>query len=151
MNCPCHSGQTFDRCCGRFISQDELPENAEQLMRSRYCAYRLGNLEYLNATWHPDFRPVDLANDEKIHWFGLEILACDQQAQRAIVEFEAQLLVDGKVNAMHERSAFVRDQGRWLYTEGELLAPSFTPWKPARNESCPCGSGKKFKRCCARP
>jgi len=37
-----------------------------------------------------------------------------------------------------------------LYTDGEMLAPSFTPWKPARNEACPCGSGKKFKRCCAQ-
>lgn len=120
-------------------------------MRSRYSAYVLDNLEYIEASWHPGFRPADLALGEKNHWLGLEILDSDQQAQRATVEFEARLLVDGKVNAIHERSAFVRDQGRWLYTEGELLAPGFTPWKPARNEPCPCGSGKKFKRCCAQP
>ena len=65
------------------------------------------------------------------------------------VEFEARLLVDGRVEAMHENSNFVRQQGRWLYTDGETLAPSLAPWKPGRNEPCPCGSGKKFKRCCA--
>jgi len=24
------------------------------------------------------------------------------------------------------------------------------PKKPGRNDSCPCGSGKKYKKCCGR-
>lgn len=119
-------------------------------MRSRYSAYVLEELDYLKATWHPEFRPVDLTLDPGIRWLGLEILACDQQLPRARVEFEARLLVGGKVDAIHEKSAFAREQGRWLYTHGEMLPPSFTPWQPGRNEACPCGSGKKFKRCCAQ-
>ncbi|MED5294531.1 MAG: SEC-C metal-binding domain-containing protein [Pseudomonadota bacterium] len=27
--------------------------------------------------------------------------------------------------------------------------PSVTRLKPGRNDSCPCGSGRKFKQCCA--
>ncbi|MCP4470781.1 MAG: hypothetical protein GY815_08865 [Gammaproteobacteria bacterium] len=50
---------------------------------------------------------------------------------------------------MHERSDFGFRQGRWFYTSGEQLAASFVPWKPGRNRDCPCGSGRKFKRCCA--
>ena len=119
-------------------------------MRSRYCAYVLEDLEYLKATWHPEFRPIELTLDPGIHWLGLEILGSEQKSQHAMVEFEARLLGAGKVDAIHERSAFVRDQGRWLYTHGEMLQPSFTPWQPGRNEACPCGSGKKFKRCCAQ-
>ena len=119
-------------------------------MRSRYCAHVLEDPEYLKVTWHPEFRPVDLALDHGIRWLGLELLAVDQQTHRATVEFEARLLLQGKVDAIHENSAFVREQGRWMYTDGEILRPSFTPWQPGRNEACPCGSGKKFKCCCAR-
>lgn len=151
MNCPCHSGQSFDRCCGRFISHREPPENVVQLMRSRYCAYVLDNREYLSETWHPDFRPADLASNPRIHWIGLEIIARDEQALQATVEFEARLLFEGRVEAMRELSSFVRDNGQWLYTDGKMLTPGFTPWKPGRNEACPCGSGRKFKRCCATP
>ncbi len=119
-------------------------------MRSRYSAYASGELEYLKASWHADFRPADLAIDERIRWLGLAIVGSDQQQTRALVEFEARLLVDGRVDAIRENSNFVRLGDRWLYTDGEMLEPSFTAWKPARNEPCPCGSGKKFKRCCAQ-
>ena len=70
---------------------------------------------------------------------------------QATVEFEARLLFEGRVEAMRELSSFVRDNGQWLYTDGKMLTPGFTPWKPGRNEACPCGSGRKFKRCCATP
>jgi SEC-C motif-containing protein len=126
-----------------------LPENAEQLMRSRYSAYKLGDRDYLLATWHPDFRPAQLRLDSEICWLGLEIIASEEHGVKAWVEFEASLLVGGEVSAMRERSDFVLQQGRWLYTNGKQLAPRFAPWKPARNQDCPCGSGLKFKRCCS--
>jgi SEC-C motif domain protein len=117
-------------------------------MRSRYSAFALGDAAYLLETWHADFRPVELRLDPRIRWIGLEIVASEQQAQKAIVEFETTLLLFGEVSAMHERSEFVCQQGRWLYTRGEQLSPSITPRKPGRNQPCPCGSGVKFKRCC---
>ncbi len=149
MNCPCHSGHQFDRCCDRFISHRELAENAIQLMRSRYCAYVLDKRVYLHETWHPDYRPSNQVIEAKIHWIGLEIIASDQQDLEAMVEFEARLLLANKVEALHECSSFVLEQGRWLYTTGENMVPSFAAWKPGRNEYCPCASGLKFKRCCA--
>ena len=119
-------------------------------MRSRYTAFARANLDYLEASWHPDFRPAKLEVDESLRWLGLEVLSSDQTDARARVEFEARFLLDGRVDAIHENSRFVRERGRWFYTDGDLLAPTFTPWKPGRNESCPCGSGQKFKRCCGR-
>ena len=118
-------------------------------MRSRYTAFALGELEYLRQTWHEDFRPRRLDAEARIRWIGLEILHQRQHGDTATVEFEARLLRDGVVDALHERSEFLRRDGRWYYTRGELLPPSFAPWKPGRNEACPCGSGRKFKRCCA--
>ena len=116
---------------------------------SRYSAYALGELAYLEASWHPDFRPGDLGIDPRIRWLGLDVIEFTEQARRATVEFEARLLSDGRVDALHERSRFVCEGGRWYYADGELLPPGFMPWKPGRNEPCPCGSGNKFKRCCA--
>jgi SEC-C motif-containing protein len=125
------------------------------LMRSRYTAYALAERAYLLHTWHPDFRPLRLDLDSRIRWIGLDIIYSEQQGQRAVVEFEASLLLDGEVSAMRERSAFilqqgVLQQGQWLYTSGEQLAARFTPWKPGRNQNCPCGGGRKFKRCCGK-
>jgi uncharacterized protein YecA (UPF0149 family) len=37
--------------------------------------------------------------------------------------------------------------------EGQLIEPQQpyrAPARVGRNESCPCGSGKKFKKCCGR-
>ncbi len=118
-------------------------------MRSRYSAYVLDDVAYLSQTWHPDFRPRELTIDPDIRFIGLAVIASDQQDRQATVEFEARLLASGQVQAMHEKSAFVKKEGKWLYTTGEMLMPGFQPWKPGRNETCPCGSGKKFKRCCA--
>ncbi len=118
-------------------------------MRSRYCAYVLDDVKYLSETWHPDFRPRELTIDPDVRYIGLTIIASDQQDRQATIEFEARLLANGQVQAMHEKSGFTLEQGRWLYTSGDMLRPSFKAWKPGRNEGCPCGSGKKFKRCCS--
>lgn len=118
-------------------------------MRSRYSAYVLGQLDYLESSWHPRFRPPGLTRESRLRWLGLDIIDFIPAGESATVEFEARFLAGGVVDALHESSRFVREGGRWLYTDGERLAPSFTPWKPGRNEACPCGSGRKFKRCCA--
>jgi SEC-C motif-containing protein len=120
-------------------------------MRSRYSAYAMDELGYINETWHPDFRPSNLMPEQGLRWIGLDIVnAPPATEERASVEFEARFLLDGRVDGLHERSGFVRDAGSWLYTQGDQLPLSFKPWKPGRNESCPCGSGHKFKRCCGR-
>ena len=118
-------------------------------MRSRYSAYVLGEAGYLHETWHADYRPPDAGVDSDIRWLGLDIIASSADGDRAQVEFEARYMIDGKVDAIHEISGFQRQDGRWFYTRGEQLASRCTPRKPARNEPCPCGSGRKFTRGCA--
>ena len=120
-------------------------------MRSRYSAFALGERDYLLQTWHADFIPAQLEPDPGIRWIGLEILGAGNEGSGAWVEFEASLLAAGQVSAMREHSEFVLENGRWLYTKGTELQPSFAPWRPGRNQPCPCGSTLKFKRCCANP
>jgi SEC-C motif-containing protein len=120
---------------------------AEALMRSRYSAYVLKNSAYLNDTWHPSTRPValDVSSDDT-EWRRLEVVGTEKGAEtdsEGVVEFAAWF----QGGQLHERSRFVREEGRWFYLDGEILPPHQQE-KPGRNAPCPCGSGKKYKRCC---
>jgi len=134
-------------------------------MRSRYSAHVLGKIDYLLATHDPATRArVDRGTvgrwARESEWLGLRVLAVERGgAEHAdgMVEFEARYRLEGVaggapglVLAHHERSRFRRHQGAWCYVDGERVKP-----RPAqraagagRNDPCPCGSGKKYKRCC---
>lgn len=150
MNCPCQSGETYENCCGRFISHQARAENARQLMRSRFTAHVLKDTAYLSETWHPDYRPPSLQLEDRVQWIRLDIINFCEQGETAEVEFEALFIEGDRVDALHEKSRFVLEQGHWFYTNGEMLEATRKPWKPGRNSRCPCGSGLKFKRCCAK-
>lgn len=118
--CPC-GGPAYDSCCGRFIEQDELPQTAEQLMRSRYTAYAMGNQAYLHATWHPSSRPAPGEVDDMTpRWLGLEVRRHVPGGDTATVEFVARYKVGGRAHRLHEVSRFVREEGRWYYLDGSF-------------------------------
>jgi len=128
--CPCGGG-TYVRCCGPFHAGEAVPATAEQLMRSRYSAYVLGDTAYLRRTWHPSTCPVDLETSEAdaaaTRWLGLDVKRhVPQDATHATVEFVARYKVGGRAHRLHETSRFVRldasgaesPEGRWLYVDG---------------------------------
>ncbi len=122
--CPCGGGASLAACCGRYLDHfDSTPApDAERLMRSRYTAFVLGRADYLLATWHASRRPGSLDPDEGAKWLGLEVRSHRATAEdRAEVEFVARWRVDGRAVRLHERSRFVREQGRWYYVDGDLL------------------------------
>ena len=117
--CPCGSGKELAACCGRFISGRDLPATAEQLMRSRYTAYVLGDRAYLAQTWHPDHFDPALSIEPDTKWLGLDVKQHAQQdADHATVEFVARYRLGGRGHRLHELSRFVREGGRWLYLDG---------------------------------
>ncbi len=122
-HCPCGSGVPLADCCGR-LHAGAAATTAEQLMRSRYSAYVLGDWDYLRASWHPDTRPADLGPVEgpAPTWLGLSVKQHRATgADSAEVEFVARYRVGGGSAArLHERSRFVRIDGRWLYVDGDL-------------------------------
>lgn len=111
----CHCGlpAPYGDCCGPLHRGESHAAAAEQLMRSRYTAFALGNPEYLLRTWHPATRPASLRLDPRIRWTRLEVLA----ARGGLLD------VDGEVHfrahhldgVLEERSRFVRAVGRWVY------------------------------------
>lgn len=141
--CPCGSQLTLAGCCARYW-QGELPETPGHLMRARYSAFALGQLDFLLATLHPvSHQPNELAQLHKsqsnTRWLKLLVLA---EVGRE-VEFVAFFNQQGIIGQLHERSRFVFEQERWWYVSGEFLPP--LKWD--RNAPCWCGIGKKYKKC----
>lgn len=152
MNCYCHSSLKYTDCCFPFVSTAELPQTPEQLMRSRYSAYVIKNAEYIFQTYHSSKRSA-LSIESLLEWANsasfikLEIVNAKHHDKNNIgeVEFIASFIENNTLCQLHERSNFVREDGQWRYVDGELFDKPEV--KIARNDTCPCGSGKKFKKC----
>jgi SEC-C motif domain protein len=119
-------------------------------MRSRYTAYVRGEIDYLVETHDAK---VDRAGIERwsreSRWLGLEIVSVERGGEaddEGVVEFIARGESAGKPFSHHERSRFRRVDGRWKYLDGGQ-PPARRAVTPGRNDPCPCGSGKKFKKC----
>jgi len=131
QNKPCPCGRSpgkrllaYRDCCGRYLEDfEQTPApDAESLMRSRYSAFTLGRADYLRATWDPAHRPATLDFEQGLKWLGLSIRAARTiDPDHAEVEFVARSRLDGRGIRLHERSRFVRRDGRWFYVDGEML------------------------------
>ena len=101
------------------------PATAEALMRSRFAAFQRADAEWLLHTWHPSTRPPELDLSDNPRWRGLQIVDIvggGADAATGVVEFRATYLdADGGLGILHERSRFVREDGRWFYVDGDIL------------------------------
>ena len=154
IDCPCGSGAAYLHCCGLFHTGDKLPVTAEALMRSRFSAYALDNTNYVQATWDAANRPDDnKLSNENLAWQKLEIIDTKKGGvndHKGIVEFKAFYLNNGVDYLLHEVSRFAKTNGRWFYVDGVVkkVGKIIQQENQGKNAPCPCGSGKKFKRCC---
>src|SRR3954454_12676561 len=73
--CPCGTALRYADCCEPLHEGSARAGTAEQLMRSRYSAFVVGDADHLLATWHPSTRPRRLRLDPAVRWTGLEVLA----------------------------------------------------------------------------
>ena len=132
--CPCQSGNPYSKCCWPY-HQGFAQGNQKQstaptpltLMRSRYCAYALGLVDYVMATTHPDntnyegdkasWREDLLGFCRNTDFVGLKIDDFDVEANT--VTFTASLTQRGINSGFTEKSTFARGvDGRWLYLDG---------------------------------
>lgn len=89
-------------------------------MRSRYCAYVVGDYDYVWRTWHPRTRPEDVTAGA-VTWTRLEIVdrvGGEPGDETGEVEFRAH----HRAGALHERSRFARRAGRWFYVDGDIFS-----------------------------
>jgi SEC-C motif-containing protein len=157
-DCPCGSGLSFETCCGPIIA-GEPAATAEALMRSRYTAYVRHAYDHLgrslSSAQRKDYSPDDAKRwSEQSQWIGLKILATEKGGpadKEGLVQFSARFQSEGKEHEHLETAVFTREEGRWVYA-GQVQQPGQTVRREApkvgRNDPCPCGSGKKYKKCC---
>jgi len=159
--CPCKSGKTFGECCGPVIAGTAKAETAEALMRARYASYATGDVGFLKSSMVDESQgEFDEASSKAwsaaATWHGLEIISTEKGGpsdDEGVVEFRALYTANGEFCNHHERSTFRKVNGEWRFVDGD-----FVPDKPiereepkiGRNDPCPCGSGKKYKKCCGR-
>lgn len=144
QSCPCGSGHKYKDCC-QPMHQGNSAQSAESLMRSRYSAFAMQLKDYLLASWHPDTRPQQLELDKATVWKRLEIMSSHNDEQNGEVHFKATYLEGGEWQLLEETSHFRFLNNHWLYHSGNYQPQTL---QPKRNDFCPCGSGKKFKKCC---
>ena len=158
--CPCGSGFELSQCCGPILSGEVPAPTAEALMRSRYTAYVTCHLEHLRRSLDTRWRAVfdeEGARDwsKNAEWQGLTIHATkgggpgDTEGE---VDFTAAFRMDDQDQRMRERARFKKRGKHWFYQDGKVKSAqepvvSAGP-KVGRNDPCPCGSGKKYKKCC---
>jgi SEC-C motif domain protein len=131
MLCPCHSGIKYKKCC-RSLHQKQKIDDPVRLMRSRYSAYVMKNLEYIEATMHPDSNHLEesipkwragiiyFANTTD--FIGLEILDSElslDDLSTGWVTFHAITANDGEDTSYIERSLFKKVDGQWLYLHAD--------------------------------
>jgi SEC-C motif-containing protein len=120
-SCPCGLDAAYDDCCGRLHQGRTSASTAEQLMRSRYSAFVVGDIPYLLGSWHSSTRPADLQLDQDLVWTGLEILNTTDGSPfhtAGTVEFRAYYELDGRSGHQQENSRFTRENGAWVYVDG---------------------------------
>ena len=160
-SCPCKSGKSFGECCGPVIAGAVRAETAEALMRARYSSYVTGDIEFLRtsstAAVQADFDEEASRNWSKMaRWHGLEIIAAEGGRpgdEKGVVEFRALYTANGEFCNHHEVAQFVREPDGWKFDDGEIVGEKpvlRAEPKVNRNALCPCGSGKKYKKCCGR-
>ncbi len=158
--CFCGSGKPLSECCDPIIQGTAPARTPEELMRARFTAHCQRNYTFLVDSTHPDHR--EGVSEEEISqwashvdWTALEVHSATPGAtdDEGEVSFTAHYTIKDIPQELREDSTFAKVDGKWLYVDGRVHGQE--PYqreqpKTGRNEPCPCGSGKKYKKCCGR-
>lgn len=158
MTCVCGLGESTETCCLPIIKGTAPAKTAEALMRARYAAYVLQEIDFILDSVHPNSpgeadRRTTEAWSKNAEWKGLEVVSAEgggENDEVGIVEFIARFDVQQTAQQHHEKARFTRHNKKWMYLDGEEIKPQpirrESP-RVGRNDPCPCGSGKKYKKC----
>ncbi|MBO3673180.1 YchJ family protein [Acinetobacter soli] len=148
--CPCGQG-AYMSCCAPLHQGQQHASSAEQLMRSRYSAFALQQIDYLiqtTALGQQSYLDRDAIADwsQRNTWLQLEVIHHLAKLDKchAQVEFKAHYHDGQQAQVHHEISHFVYFAGRWYFLDPTLDMPI------TMKQPCVCGSQKKFKQCCAK-
>ena len=127
MKCPCNPSKNYTDCCKKAHDSILSITTAEKLMRSRYSAFVLADIEYLQKSHASKTRPSKreknetLAWTKSVKWLKLEVINMTKGSAAdttGTVEFKAFFLENGIINTIHENSNFCKENNHWVYLNG---------------------------------
>lgn len=131
MQCPCHSGKSYQECCEPFHN-GSIAGSALLLMRSRYSAYALCLTDYIISTTHPEnslfqvpFKQIAQSIEQfskNTQFIDLQIVNFTDSGLKAEVTFKAILKQNNKDVSFKENSLFKKVNNRWLYYSGNITS-----------------------------
>lgn len=158
--CSCGSNLDFSDCCGPVLEGKRRAMTAEELLRARYSAFARGEIEFILSTHHSRTRP-EVKREEiedwsrNSEWLGLRIAQIEggrAEDRQGTIIFHAQYIENGKKQDHWEQSLFEKEGDDWRFLDAKgIQMGTYRRAEPkvGRNDPCPCGSGRKRKRCCA--
>lgn len=158
--CICGKVEDYNHCCGRFISKRENAQTPEELMRSRFTAFSLGEVDYILDTEQlakPNKKSDLIEWCDQITYTKLDVLSSSFKDDKGNVHFKAYYRDGMEQVILEENSDFIKSGNKWYYVSGnattkvvDAMSTISSSRKMGRNEPCWCGSGKKFKKCCGK-
>jgi len=124
--CPCGTGKLMTECCLPYIRDGIFPVTPEALMRSRYTAYVMADMDYIRKTMRAGalltFNPKRAKKwAQQSQWLGLKVInAAQTLVDKGLVEFVASYKLKGQERQLHEISEFHFIDGRWYYVGGQV-------------------------------
>lgn len=127
MKCPCNPTKNYSDCCKKAHDNIFSVTTAEALMRSRYSAFVLADITYLQKSHHSTTQPSKRAKKEtlawttSVEWLKLDVLNTSKGIKNdtnGTVEFKAFFMENGRMNSIHENSNFCKENGHWVYLDG---------------------------------
>ncbi len=134
------------------------PKTPTALLEARSKAFVDHDVDFIVNSVHADVR--DQQNRDEIatwsknaEWLGLEIEKdWEDDEGRGFVQFTCRYREQDQEIEHKEIAEFRKaDDEKWYYYDSKRPSTTVkreTP-KIGRNDPCPCGSGKKYKKCCA--
>ncbi|GGF70274.1 YchJ family protein [Wenyingzhuangia marina] len=122
--CACGSKKSYKLCCELIHKNIELAKTPLELMKSRYTAYVLGDIDFLMLSHHSSTRPISEKEEifkwtQSVEWKGLEILEAKEiQTSEGFVTFKAFFIENCIPNLIHEKSRFLKENDHWTYIDG---------------------------------
>src|SRR4051794_10242696 len=137
--CPCGSGEPYAACCRPFHRGLAEPPLPAALVRARFCAFALKEVDFLVRTL--DAQHPDRSRDEgalrrelrdaaqRFRYIRLTLLDAPpaEPGSEATVTFHAELFEKGKPRGFQERSVFRHDGKGWRYLRGDVTSPRPLP------------------------
>lgn len=137
------------------VKPENWPSSALELLKARYEAFVRGDVDYILSTHHPETRDqvereAVKSWSQKSRWKGLEVHDHKEDKEVSKIHFTVSYERKQEIIPHSEFAEFRKHEGRWYYYDSEfpkLETVRRTEAKAGRNDPCPCGSGKKFKKC----